>query len=585
MIPDSSKIKRLWGYLRPYWFLELITFVVMCGVAALVLALPMAVRYLIDYLIPSLIETADQGVDIMPVIYFGLFLAGIYLAQVLFSWVRDYLAARISANIIADMRSQLFGHLESLSLRFFQGHQIGEIMSRLMADITRVQNLLTSTLLMFLTNVLLLVAILVYLLYTNWILTLIAIIPVPLTIYLTNKLGIRLHGVVKRLQEAIARLSAKLQESFLSVRTIKAFGQEAREKKQVDVVLDDMTKLYISNSVLNSLAANLVNFINMIGPIVVLSWGTYLIAGGTMKLGALMAFYMLLTYLYSPIQGLSSVFIEVHSAMASVNRVFEYLDISPVVVEARDAVIPAEIRGEIVLDKVNFSYNSGMEIIKNLSLHIKEKEKIAIVGPSGSGKTTLINLIMRFEDPQFGKIIIDGVDLRRLSLKEYRARIGLVDQDPVLFGTSIFNNIAYSCSDAGREDVIRAAKIANVHNFISGLPDGYDTEVGERGVTLSGGEKQRICLARAILRDPSILILDEATSALDSRSEHLIQEALKNILQDKTTIIIAHRLATIQHADRIIAIDSGQIVDEGKHEDLMEKSALYRELARRQLKI
>lgn len=585
MILDSSKAKRLWSYLKPYWHLELLTFLVMAVLAGLALALPMAVKYLIDDLIPSLTAGAGEGVDLKPVVYFGLFLTGIYLAQVLFSWLRDYMAGYVGASIIADMRSQLFEHLEKLSLRFYQTHQIGEVMSRMLADVGRIQALLTATVLMFLTNILLLIAIMIFLLSTNWLLTLVAIIPVPLTILLTGRFGRKLHWINKILQETIAGFSARLQESLLSIKTIKAFGQEKTEQKKVDGILKSMTGLYVKNSVTNSLASNFVTFINMIGPIVVLSWGTYLIAGGSMKLGTLMAFYMLLAYLYSPIQSLASVHIEVQSAMASVNRIFEYLDIVPEVMEIESPVTLRKARGEIILKNIDFRYKSDAFAFRNLSLEIGEKEKVAIVGPSGSGKTTLINLIMRFYDVYSGAITIDGIDIRELSLRSLRDNISLVDQEPLLFNTTIFHNIAYSKAEAGMDDVIRSATIANIHDFISGLPEGYNSLVGERGVTLSGGERQRICLARAILKNPSILILDEATSALDSRSEHLIQESLKNILSDKTAIIIAHRLSTVQHADRIIALDRGAIVDEGNHNELMEKSALYRELARRQLRI
>jgi subfamily B ATP-binding cassette protein MsbA len=557
----------------------------MAVLAGLLLALPLAVKYLIDDLIPSLISQSESGINPTPVVYFGLILMGIYLAQVLFSWLRDYMAAYIGANIIADIRSQLFGHLERLSLKWHQTHQVGEVMSRMLADVNRIQGLLTVTLLMFLTNVFMLVAILSFLLSTNWLLTLIAVIPVPLTILLAGKFGKRLHLISKSFQETIARFSARLQESLLSIKTIKAFGRENTEQEKVDGVIGGLTRLYVKNSVTTSLSVNLINFVNMIGPIIILSWGTYLIAGGTMKLGTLMAFYMLLTYLYSPIQSLASVHIEVQSAMASVDRVFEYLDVAPSVTEIKNPITLQRARGAIAIRNMTFFYNKDAFRFENFSLNIPEKEKLAVVGPSGSGKTTLINLFMRFFDPISGIITIDGIDLRKLSFESLRKNIGLVDQEPLLFRTSIFDNIAYSWPDATLDDIVRAARIANIHDFVSGLPDGYNSEVGERGVTLSGGEKQRICLARAILMDPPILILDEATSALDSKSEYLIQEALKNILVDKTAIIIAHRLSTIQHADRIIALDKGKIVDEGRHEDLLASSPLYRELAKRQLKI
>ncbi|MEW5924793.1 MAG: ABC transporter ATP-binding protein [Candidatus Zixiibacteriota bacterium] len=581
----KQTIIRLWGYLKPHWHLELLTLIDMGVIAALILAMPLAVKYLIDDLIPSLTAQAQNGIDVMPVVYFGLVLLGIYLFNVIFSYIRDYLVGYIGANIIASMRSQLFGHLEMLTLDFHQSHQVGEMMSRLLSDIQLIQYLLTSTLLVFLTNIMMLIAISIYLMMTDWILTLIALIPVPLTILLAMKYGAKIHLIAKNVQETAAALSAKLQESLLSIKTVKAFSQEEGEKKKVDGILGKLTGLYIKHSVTNSLTVNLVNLVNMAGPIVVLSWGTYMIAGGTMKLGALIAFYMLLSYLYSPIQSIASIHVQVQSNMASVNRFFEYLDISPAVTEPAHPIKLERARGHIKLDNVSFGYNSGGLVFDKLCLDIREGEKVAIVGPSGSGKTTLVNLLLRFFEFRSGSISIDEIDIRQISLKSLRGNIGLVDQDPLLFKTSIFNNIAYSNPWAAQDDIIRAAKIANIHDFIMSLPEQYQTEVGERGVTISGGEKQRICLARAILKNPPIIFLDEATSALDSRSEHLIQESLKEILGDKTAIIIAHRLSTIQHADRIIALDKGRIVDEGRHDELMQSSPLYRELAKHQLKM
>ncbi|UCD16856.1 MAG: ABC transporter ATP-binding protein [Candidatus Zixiibacteriota bacterium] len=585
MTLDTVKAKRLWTFLKPYWHLELVTFLVMAVLAGLTLALPGAVRYLIDVLIPRLVARSGDGGGVGSVIYFGLFLLGIYLGQVIFSWLRDYLASYIGANIIANMRSALFEHLEMQSLTFYQTRQVGEIMSRFLSDIHRIQSLLTATLLMFLTNLLLLIAIFIYLLSIDWVLTLVAVIPVPVTMFVTGRFGIRLHGINRLLQETIARLSAKIQEGFLSIKTIKAFGREQYERNQVETVLGELTGLYVKNSIVSSLSMNLVHLLNMIGPIIVLSWGAYLIGTGAMKLGALIAFYMLLTYLYSPIQGLASVHIEVKSAMASVDRIFEYFDIPPAVAEDSNPVTPTAIRGEIALTDIHFSYGQGGFCLENLNLSIAAREKVAIVGPSGSGKTTLINLIMRFYDPEAGSVMLDGIDLRKLTLKSLRDAMSLVDQEPLLFRASIFDNIAYSRPEADQEDIINAARIANIDDFVSSLPDGYDSMVGERGVTISGGEKQRLCLARAVLKDPAVLILDEATSALDSTSERLIQESLRNILADKTAIIIAHRLSTVQHADRIIAIDNGCIIDEGTHDELLEKSPLYRELASKQLKI
>lgn len=583
MIIDTPIAKRLWRYLKPYWKLQLLTFFATSVIAVMSLSLPIAVQIMINDLIPWLEQTEDVRLKLLRVTIFGGALLGLYLGNVLFSWWRDYLAGRIGANIIADMRSELFYHLERVSLRFHQTHQVGEMMSRLLSDVNRIQSLLTTTLLMFLTNILMLVAIFVYLINTNWLMTIVALIPVPLTILFSNKFGLKLHDINRALQEAIARFTATMQEALVATRIIRAFGQEKREKEKIDGDLKVLTGYYIKNSVTSSLAFNFMHFVNMIGPIIILAWGTYLVAGGSMKLGTLMAFYILLSYLYSPIKDLATINVEVQSAMSSVYRIFEYLDLPPAVDEPLRPVSLPKISGAIKLENVCHTYEDSGFNIENLSLDIKPRQKIAIVGPSGSGKTTLINLIMRFFDPVSGKITIDGVDLRDLPIKTLRDNIGLVDQEPLLFKSTVFNNIAYARPDIGLDEVIKAAKIANIHDFIISLRDGYESEVGERGVTLSGGEKQRMCLARAILIDPPILILDEATSSLDSNSEQLIQEALKRVLAEKTAIIIAHRLSTVQHADRIITMDNGRIVAEGTHAELLDKSPLYRALASKQL--
>lgn len=582
---STTKARRLWQFLKPYWRHELVTLIVMLAITLLILAVPLTVRYLVDVLIPELIRSGAAGaIDLSPVVWFGLALVAIYLLQVVLTGVRDYFVGFIGARIIADMRSHLFAHLERLSLRFFQTHKVGEVMSRFLADVSRIQDLLSSTLLVILNNFLLLFGVLAYLLYDNWQLTLIAIIPVPVTILVTGILSKHIHSTARGLQATVATLSAAIQELLVGLKIVKAFGREDAENKRVDGIMSGLTGFYVKFSVLRSVAGNGIQFVNALGPIIVLCAGAYLVAVGTMQLGQLFAFYMYLSLLYSPVQSLAGSRIEVAAAMASVERIFEYLDLPPAVEEDPAPVRIGKIRGDIKLTEMSFSYGDSNFRIENLNLHIPAGETLALVGPSGSGKTTIINLIMRFYDPDSGIVAVDGVDLRRLSLQTLRDNIALVDQDPLLFNMTIGENIAYSDPAATSEQVQRAARIANIHDFISGLPHGYDSMVGERGVTLSGGEKQRICLARALLKDPPILILDEATSALDSISEQLIQDALDKVLVGKTAIIIAHRLATVQRADRIIALDGGRIVAQGTHSELLGSSALYQELSHKQLR-
>ncbi|MEE8577764.1 MAG: ABC transporter ATP-binding protein, partial [candidate division Zixibacteria bacterium] len=410
MSVNKIVIKRLWRYLKPYWHLQAATFVVMMCMAGLALAIPASVKYMIDDLIPGMVATAETGIDWKPAVWFGALLLSIYLARVIVSLVQDYLATRIGASILCDIRSELFGHLETVSLWFYQKHQVGEITSRILSDVSRVQNLLAVTFLMFLQNVIMLVGILVFLLWVDWKMTVVAIVPGPLTITLSHFFGVKVHVIARRMQETIARLHGRIQEAFTGIRTIRAFGQEKAERDKLDGVMSDLKGLYIKNTIVTSLAHSLVHFVNMLGPVVVLAWGTYLIAGGTMKLGELMAFYMLLTYLYEPVQSLASINVDVQAYMASVKRVFEFLDLPPAVEEATDPVILKDVRGAIHLDHVNFQYNETGFGIHDVSLEIRQGETIAVVGPSGAGKTTLINLIMRFFDPDSGRITLDGLD-------------------------------------------------------------------------------------------------------------------------------------------------------------------------------
>ncbi len=578
----TPRAKRLWGYLRPYWKLELATLLATAATGVLQLALPAALQYLIDKGIPEMIAHKGEPGYWHSAVWFGAVVIGVYAIVFLMSWARDYLGARVGSSIVVDLRAELFERLEYLPLRFYQKHQVGEILSRMMSDVSRIQDVFANVLVSALANLMFLLAILSYLLYTNWLLTLLALAPIPLTWYLTHRFGLLMNKVSRQFQETTAELSARVQESLVGVKTIKAFGREQDELGRLAGILDRLRKVIIRYTVTQSISRTAIMILSFMGVIVVLSIGSYFIVIGQMTLGRLIAFFFLMAWMMNPLQILASARVDIQSIMASVDRVFEYLDQPIEIVEAPQPVTLASPRGEVRFDRVSFAYDGQGFRLENFNLKIAAKEKLAIVGPSGGGKSTIINLVMRFYDPQSGTIMLDGVDLRQLSFRSLRACVALVDQDPLLFNTTILENIAYGKPGATRDEVVAAAKVANVHDFVSGLPNGYETVVGERGVTLSGGEKQRLCLARAVIRDPAVLILDEATSALDSISEHLIQDALERILVNKTAIIVAHRLATVQRADRIITVKNGAIVDEGTHSELLTRSSIYRELAEKQ---
>lgn len=557
-------------------------FLATAATAVLQLALPAALQYLIDSGIPEMITRRGQPGYWHNAVYFCLVVVGVYVVVFFLSWLRDYLGARVGGSIIADIRSELFLHLERLSLKFHQEHQVGEIMSRAMSDVSRMQEVFTSILIGALANLMFLIAILVYLFATNWFLTLLALVPIPLTWYLTSRFGRFMNRVSRQHQETTAELSARMQESLVGVKTIKAFGREVAELLRIESVLERLKAVIIRFSVTQSVSRTSVMILSFMGVIVVLSVGSYLIVIEQLTTGKLFAFFLVMAWMNNLVQGLASARVELQAIMASVDRVFAYLDVPVDIVDAASAVTLQAVRGEVRFDNVGFSYDEKGFKVERLNLTIAPREKIAIVGPSGGGKSTIVNLIMRFYDPHQGSVLLDGVDLRRLSLKSLRDHVALVDQEPLLFNGTIHENIAYGLTEATREQVVAAAKVANVHEFISSLPAGYETLVGERGVTLSGGEKQRLCLARAVIKDPAVLILDEATSALDSISERLIQDALEKVVVDKTAIIIAHRLATVQKADRILTLKDGRIIDEGTHSELLQRSPIYRELAEKQ---
>jgi subfamily B ATP-binding cassette protein MsbA len=589
---DLIKLSRVFVYLKPYWFREVLVLLCMIVSIFLTLPLPLALKYLIDsvfisgpmkplnlYFFQITLSTRESQL-----FWVVILVAVAYLAEGLFLFLRDYLYTVIGSNIIANIREKLFDHVQTLSLRFFHREQVGTIMSRILNDVMRFQDLITSTLLVMLTDFFSAVIIMAILLKMNWQLSLISFAIFPLFVVVIKFFASKVRQANWQVMDKISQVSGNVQESLSAIRLIKSFSNEKLQTQKLSSKLKEMVKAFIRNSILTSSSTHLTLLLAMLGPLLLLWLGGSKVINGTLSLGTLIAFYTFLGRLYGPVQRLATANIEVQGSLAAIDRVFEYFDLEPEEEDLAEAIELKSVRGDIVFENVNFSYNGEKNALENINLEIKSGESVALVGPSGSGKSTLINLLLRFYDPNCGKILLDGIDLKKIKIESLRKNIGVVDQEAFLFNASLKENISYGKRDASLGEIKSAAKAANIYDFIESLPEKYETVVGERGVKLSGGEKQRITIARAILKNPKILILDEATSSLDSESEGLIQQALKTLLQEKTSLVIAHRLSTILSADKIIVLEDGKIVEAGQHFELLEKGGVYRKLYDEQFK-
>lgn len=506
---------------------------------------------------------------------------GVHLATVVAGYFQASLLNRIGQDAIHDLRLRLFDHLQAQSLDYYEREQPGQIISRILNDMDAINELLTSTVTALLADVVVLVGTSVILFRYHTGLALAIHFLIPLMFLLGWAFRTRVHATFMRARQTIAAVTARLHESVAGMRVIQGFAREHRSCEEFGQLLQEDRDANMAGATVFATLSPGVELINALGICIVFWYGGLLILRGELAIGVAVAFILYLNHLFDPVRRLSEMFATVQRAVIALERVFEVLDRKPTVTNAPGAVSIPPLRDGVEFRGVCFSYDGAREILRDVSFRAGFGETVALVGPTGAGKSTILKLLARFYDPQAGEILLDGRDLRSVTLESLRRQIGFVPQEPFLFAGSLRDNIRYGRPDAPDAEVERAARLAQAHDFIAALPEGYDTDVHERGVRLSGGQRQLIAFARALLVNPRILILDEATSSVDPFTEKRIQEALRILLHHRIAFVIAHRLSTVVHADQILVVQEGGIAARGRHEELLRSSPLYRALYER----
>ncbi len=563
-------IARLYEIARPYRgrFLLAMGFTLLGSMLWLVV--PLGLRELLD----AVFEAGDRSL----LNWLALGLISLFLVQVIFGFLGSYWLEWIGEKLITDLRRQLYAHLQRLGLRFFSEQRLGDITSRLTNDVASVRTAATSSIVDALTQTISLVGSIGLMVVLNWRLSLAIFITVPIVSLATRYYGERIRKLSRTVQDRLADTTAVAEEALAAIRVVKSFAREPFEIDRYNTATDVLFDTARKRALLSNLFWSSIGLIFM-GVMIGIFWfGGIEVLNGRLTTGDLVAFIFYAFNIARSVGGMSRLYTSFNTAAGASERIFELLDEVPEVADAPDSTSMPLIRGEVRFENVGFRYSEMAEVLKGVSFTAAPGEVVALVGPSGAGKTTLMNLIPRFYDVTDGAVLIDGIDIRTVTQDSLRAQIALVPQDVHLFGSSILENIRYGRLDATDQEVMAAAVAANADTFIRSFADGYASTVGERGVKLSGGQRQRIAIARAILRDPKILLLDEATSALDSESEAAVQAALERLMVGRTSFIIAHRLSTVRHADRILVLDAGCIVESGTHEALIQKSGLYQRL-------
>lgn len=569
---------RLLRYAGPY--LSRVIGAMLC--LALTAGLTAVGMYLIKPVLDQVFNNPDQAQALFYLRLVPVAIVVTYFLKGFATYGQDYLINHIGNRIVMDIRNQLYAHLMTQELSFFHGQRSGMLISRVTHDSTLMQAAVSNVLGRMLGAVLTSVSLIALLFYLNWQLACLSLLVFPLAVYPVLAIGKTLRKLSHQSQAKMADVTTVLHESIAGIRVVKAFGMQTFEIKRFREELQryfDVTMRALRRTALSS---PLMEFIGSFGICAMIVWSGTQVINGQSTTGTFFAFLGALASLYPQVKNLSGINNTIQQALAAAQRVFELLDRPPLIQDRPHAKPLRGFKSKIEFRNLSFGYLPDRLVLRQIQLTARAGEITAIVGRSGAGKTTLVDLLPRFADPTDGSITLDGHDLRDLTVASLRGHIGLVTQDTILFNDTIRNNIAYSKPDATQREIEAAAKAANAHDFILQTPQGYETLIGERGVRLSGGQRQRLSIARAVLRNPPILILDEATSALDTESERLIQAALDRLMKNRTTLVIAHRLSTVQHAHQIVVLDQGRIVERGRHAELMRRNGIYKKLVRLQ---